>query len=48
VFVQLVHEEDTPFLIREHARKFQWGCSRLTAFKRGLTSPGLADQKDVV
>jgi len=45
---KLVHEEDTPFLIREHARKFQWGCSRLTAFKRGLTSPGLADQKDVV
>ena len=29
----LAHEEDVPFLIREHARKFQWGCSHLTVFK---------------
>jgi len=24
---EYVHREDVPFLIREHARKFQWGCS---------------------
>lgn len=24
---ELVHEENVPFLIREHVRKFQWGCS---------------------
>jgi hypothetical protein len=31
---QLVHEEDVPFLIREHARKFQWGCSHGTVWRR--------------
>ena len=31
---KLVHEEDAPFLIREHRRKFQWGCSKLTAFHK--------------
>lgn len=29
----LVHEEDTPFLIREHARKYQWGCSHATVWR---------------
>ena len=33
---ELCHEEDVPFLIREHARKFQWGCSHLTAFRWSL------------
>jgi len=27
-----VHRSDEPFLIREHARKFQWGCSELAVF----------------
>lgn len=31
---QLVAEEDVPFLIREHRRKFQWGCSQLAAFQK--------------
>ena len=30
---ELFHEENVPFLIREHARKFQWGCSHATAFR---------------
>jgi putative 4-mercaptohistidine N1-methyltranferase len=30
---RLVHEEECPFLIREHARKFQWGCSHVTVFQ---------------
>lgn len=30
---ELVHEEQVPFLIREHARKFQWGCSHATIFR---------------
>jgi putative 4-mercaptohistidine N1-methyltranferase len=30
---KLVHEENVPFLIREHARKFQWGCSHATIFQ---------------
>jgi len=29
---ELVHREDMPFLIREHARKFQWGCSDATVW----------------
>ena len=33
--LQLLHEEDTPFLIREHARKFQWGCSHATVWQLG-------------
>ena len=24
---QLKAQEDMPFVIREHARKFQWGCA---------------------
>ena len=31
---KLVHEEDVPFLIREHARKFQWGCSHGSVWKK--------------
>lgn len=31
---RLVHEEDCPWVIREHARKFNWGCSHVTAFQR--------------
>ena len=31
---ELVHEENMPFLIREHNRKFQWGCSHGTVWKR--------------
>jgi len=30
----LVEEQDMPFLIREHARKFQWGCSHATVWRR--------------
>ncbi len=29
----LVHQGDCPFLIREHARKFQWGCSHITIWQ---------------
>jgi putative 4-mercaptohistidine N1-methyltranferase len=29
----LVHTEDCPFLIREHARKFQWGCSQVMVWQ---------------
>ncbi len=28
-----LHAEDCPFLIREHARKYQWGCSLLTVWQ---------------
>jgi putative 4-mercaptohistidine N1-methyltranferase len=31
---ELVKDGDMPFLIREHARKFQWGCSHLTVWRR--------------
>lgn len=31
---QFVEEDDMPFLIREHARKFQWGCSHLMVWRR--------------
>ncbi|GLI58723.1 hypothetical protein VaNZ11_000476 [Volvox africanus] len=31
---ELVTQEDVPFLIREHARKFQWGCSQAMVWKR--------------
>jgi len=31
---KLVHEEDVPFLIREHARKFQLGFAHCTVFER--------------
>lgn len=31
---ELVDEQDMPFLIREHARKFQWGCSHATVWRR--------------
>lgn len=31
----LVEESDMAFLIREHARKFQWGCSHATVWRRG-------------
>lgn len=30
---KLIHTENCPFLIREHARKFQWGCSHVTVFQ---------------
>ena len=30
---ELVEESDVPFLIREHARKFQWGCSHATVWR---------------
>ena len=30
---ELLHKEDVPFLIREHARKFQLGVSCLTVFQ---------------
>ena len=32
---ELVHQEDTPFLIREHLRKFQWGVSHTTVWRKG-------------
>eukprot|EP00898_Chlorokybus_atmophyticus_P007753 jgi/Chlat1/797/Chrsp104S00031 len=31
---QLIHESDEPFLIREHRRKFQWGCSHATVWQK--------------
>jgi hypothetical protein len=31
---ELVHREDMPFLIREHARKFQWGVSDCTVWRK--------------
>ena len=30
----LEEEQDMPFLIREHARKFQYGCSHATVWRR--------------
>ncbi|GAX83216.1 hypothetical protein CEUSTIGMA_g10642.t1 [Chlamydomonas eustigma] len=30
----LIAREDMPFLIREHARKFQWGCSNAMVWRR--------------
>jgi hypothetical protein len=29
-----VSETDMPFLIREHSRKFQWGCSHAVVWRR--------------
>lgn len=43
---RLVHEEDCPWLIREHARKFNWGCSHITAFQR--VGEGSAPATEVV
>ena len=34
----LVHQEDVPLLIREHARKFQYGISHATVWKKRLES----------
>merc|ERR1711957_300032 len=31
---ELVKEGNMPFIIREHARKFSWGCSHLTVWRR--------------
>eukprot|EP01006_Ploeotia_vitrea_P045547 TRINITY_DN66951_c2_g6_i1.p1 TRINITY_DN66951_c2_g6~~TRINITY_DN66951_c2_g6_i1.p1 ORF type:complete len:281 (-),score=32.07 TRINITY_DN66951_c2_g6_i1:196-1008(-) len=31
---EFVSEKNMPFLIREHIRKFQWGCSHCTVWKR--------------
>ena len=31
---ELVAKEDMPFLIREHARKYQWGCSNAMVWRR--------------
>jgi hypothetical protein len=31
---ELVHQEDMPFLIREHVRKFQWGCSHAVVWRK--------------
>jgi hypothetical protein len=30
----LVDQSDLPFLIKEHDRKFQWGCSHATVWRR--------------
>jgi 2-polyprenyl-3-methyl-5-hydroxy-6-metoxy-1,4-benzoquinol methylase len=30
----LVAREDMPFLIREHVRKYQWGCSNAMVWRR--------------
>lgn len=30
---ELVRQGDEPFVIREHRRKFQWGCSHLTVWR---------------
>ena len=31
---ELLAENNMPFLIREHRRKYQWGCSHVTVWKR--------------
>lgn len=31
---KLVAQEEMPFLIREHVRKYQWGCSHATVWRR--------------
>lgn len=31
--LQLIHTEECPFLIREHVRKYQWGCSHVTVWQ---------------
>jgi hypothetical protein len=31
---EAVASEDVPFIIREHARKFQWGCSHAVVWRR--------------
>lgn len=36
--LELVEQSDVPFLIREHARKFQWGCSHATVWRRRAAS----------
>jgi putative 4-mercaptohistidine N1-methyltranferase len=38
---ELEKEGDMPFLIREHQRKFQWGCSHLTVWRRTTTPTGV-------
>jgi hypothetical protein len=30
----LVEEKEVPFVIREHRRKFQWGVSHATVWRR--------------
>jgi SAM-dependent methyltransferase len=30
----LTEQDDVPFMIREHRRKFQWGCSHLTVWRK--------------
>lgn len=35
---ELVAREDMPFLIREHVRKFQWGCSNAMVWRRKKSS----------
>lgn len=39
---ELLSESNAPFLIREHARKFQWGCSNVLVFgkQRAPSSAG--------
>jgi len=34
----MVEESDMPFVIREHARKFQWGCSHATVWRRSAAT----------
>jgi putative 4-mercaptohistidine N1-methyltranferase len=36
--MKLVHEEDTPFLIREHERKFQYGVSHCTVWQKVMVA----------
>ncbi len=31
---EMLSQSDMPFLIREHARKFQWGCSHAVVWRR--------------
>eukprot|EP00798_Chlamydomonas_sp_ICE-L_P012613 gene12613-15841_t len=31
---ELISQQDMPFLIREHSRKYQWGCSDATVWRR--------------
>lgn len=31
---KLLHTEECPFLIREHVRKYQWGCSQVTVWQK--------------
>ena len=36
----LVEQSDAPFLIKEHDRKYQWGCAHASVWRRRRENPG--------